>query len=83
MGYGRAGTRPPIFEFTASVTAGTLSNPLVGDDNGGKQIAGRAAIRPVTGLRLVPQRTARSPRRGGERCARGADANAYTQTAGR
>jgi len=37
---------------TASVTSGTLSNPLVRDDNGGKQIAGRLEWRPVAALTL-------------------------------
>jgi hypothetical protein len=35
---------------TASVTAGTLSNPLFSDDNGGRQIAGRIELRPFSGL---------------------------------
>lgn len=33
-----------------SVTTGTLSNPRLSDDNGGKQLAGRIALRPATGL---------------------------------
>ena len=33
-----------------SVTNGTLSRPLVGDDNGGKQVAGRVAVTPLPGL---------------------------------
>ena len=37
---------------TASVTTGTLSNPLFHDDNGGKQIAGRVEWRPTPGLNL-------------------------------
>ena len=37
-------------ELAASVTNGSLSNPLVRDTNTGKQIAGRAAFKPVTGL---------------------------------
>jgi hypothetical protein len=37
-------------EATAALTNGTLANPRVADDNGGKQIAGRAAWRPVPGL---------------------------------
>ena len=37
---------------TAAVTAGTLSNPLFSDDNGGRQIAGRVELRPVPGLVL-------------------------------
>jgi hypothetical protein len=35
---------------TASVTAGTVSNPLFSDDNSGRQFAGRVEIRPVAGL---------------------------------
>jgi hypothetical protein len=35
---------------TAAVTTGTLGNPLVGDDNAGKQVVGRVALRPATGL---------------------------------
>jgi hypothetical protein len=37
-------------EAAVSVTTGTLSNPRLRDDNGGKQIAARVAGRPVTGL---------------------------------
>ena len=33
-----------------AVTTGTLSNPRLTDDNGGKQVAGRVAVRPLTGL---------------------------------
>ena len=40
----------PSIEAAVSVTAGTLSNPRLGDDNAGKQVAGRVAGRPVTGL---------------------------------
>ncbi|HEY7286625.1 MAG TPA: hypothetical protein VH497_14360 [Vicinamibacterales bacterium] len=36
--------------MTASVTSGTLSNPLFHDDNGGKQVAGRLEWRPTPGL---------------------------------
>jgi len=39
-------------DATASVTAGTVSNPLFHDDNDGKQVAGRLAFRPVIGLVL-------------------------------
>jgi hypothetical protein len=39
-------------DATVSVTAGTVSNPLFHDDNGGKQVAGRLAFGPVTGLVL-------------------------------
>jgi hypothetical protein len=37
-------------EVSASVTAGTLSNPGLGDRNGVPQIATRVAMRPVPGL---------------------------------
>jgi hypothetical protein len=39
-------------EWTASVTTGSLSDPLVGDNNGRPQVAGRLVARPSTGLRL-------------------------------
>jgi len=39
-----------IVSGTAAVTAGTVSNPLFSDDNGGRQIAGRLEVRPVAGL---------------------------------
>jgi hypothetical protein len=35
---------------TGSVTAGTVSNPLFSDDNGGRQVAARVELRPVPGL---------------------------------
>jgi hypothetical protein len=41
-----------LIEATASVTAGTISDPLVTDNNSGKQIAGRVAVRPIVGLIL-------------------------------
>jgi hypothetical protein len=41
-----------LIEGTVAVTTGSLANPLVGDDNGGKQVAGRFAIRPAAGLVL-------------------------------
>ncbi len=37
-------------DATASVTAGTISNPLFKDDNAGRQVAGRIVMRPATGL---------------------------------
>lgn len=37
-------------DATVAVTTGSLANPLVRDDNGGKQIIGRLAFRPVVGL---------------------------------
>ena len=44
----RIGERP--ISLIAAVTQGTLSNPLVEDDNGGKQVAARLAVRPNAGL---------------------------------
>ena len=41
-----------IASATAAVTTGTISNPLVSDDNQGRQIAGRVELRPVIGLIL-------------------------------
>ena len=72
-----------LLEVTASVTTGTLSNPLVGDDNSGKQIAGRAVIRPATGL-VIGASAARGAfvsDAAASAVPGGADANAYTQTA--
>ena len=39
-----------LVEFAASITSGTLSNPLFRDDNAGRQFAGRAVVRPIAGL---------------------------------
>jgi hypothetical protein len=39
-----------LVEVAGSVTAGTPSNPLLRDDNNGRQAAGRVALRPVPGL---------------------------------
>ena len=39
-------------DLAGGVTTGTLSAPRVADDNGGKQLVGRAALRPVIGLVL-------------------------------
>jgi hypothetical protein len=41
-----------IVEWTTAVTTGSLSNPRVGDDNGGRQLAGRAVVRPDAALAL-------------------------------
>lgn len=38
------------FETTAALTNGTLSDPQVGDNNGGKQLSGRFALLPAPGL---------------------------------
>jgi hypothetical protein len=37
-------------EATVALTTGTLANPLVGDDNAGRQVAGRVVVRPLPGL---------------------------------
>jgi len=42
------GDRP--LQAVASITNGSLSNPLVIDDNAGKQLSGRLAYRPSAGL---------------------------------
>ncbi len=42
------GSRP--LQISAAVTNGTLSNPKVGDDNGGKQFATRLVLQPSAGL---------------------------------
>jgi hypothetical protein len=47
----KVGDAGPI-EVSAAVTNGTLSSPQFEDDNGGKQISGRVAFRPATGLVL-------------------------------
>src|SRR5262249_24101367 len=39
-----------ILSATASVTTGTLSNPLLDDDNSGRQWAGRVELRPIAGV---------------------------------
>ena len=49
-----------FMDLTASVTTGTLANPLVKDDNTGKQISGRVAVHPATGL-IVGLSGARGP----------------------
>jgi hypothetical protein len=39
-----------LVDATASVTTGTLSNPLFKDDNSGRTFAGRIALHPAVGL---------------------------------
>ncbi len=39
-----------VVDLTGSVTTGTLSDPRVSENNGGKQLSGRVALRPVVGL---------------------------------
>ena len=42
----------PAIDVALAVTTGTLANPLVRDDNGGKQVSGRIVGRPLAGLVL-------------------------------
>jgi hypothetical protein len=49
-----------FMDATASVTNGTISNPLFKDDNSGKQLAGRIAVHPTAGL-IVGASAARGP----------------------
>lgn len=37
-------------EITGALTNGTLSDPRFDDNNGGKQVSGRAVVRPLTGF---------------------------------
>jgi hypothetical protein len=57
---------------TASVTTGTVSNPLFRDDNSGPQVAGRVELRPVSGM-IAGASLARGPflGRGAARAAEG------------
>jgi hypothetical protein len=55
-----AGTADGLVNATASVTTGTLSNPLFHDDNDGHQAAGRVEFRPLPGL-IVGTSAARGP----------------------
>ncbi|MDE3156302.1 MAG: hypothetical protein KGN76_14465 [Acidobacteriota bacterium] len=54
------GDRMQPVSLSVAVTNGTLSNPLVGDDNAGKQLSGRVEWRPVPGL-IVGASGARGP----------------------
>jgi hypothetical protein len=48
----QAHTTIGMLSATASVTTGTVSNPLFSDDNHGRQWAGRIELRPAVGLIL-------------------------------
>jgi hypothetical protein len=78
--HGRVG----IVSATASVTTGTLSNPLFHDDNDGRQIATRVEVRPVSGL-VAGASFARGPfvSQSATRAALGTDSidGSFTQTA--
>jgi hypothetical protein len=41
-----------MIEWTGAVTAGSLSDPRVRDNNGGRQVAGRVVARPVAAIEL-------------------------------
>jgi len=49
-----------VVDATVGVTTGSLANPLVSDDNAGKQVAARFALRPAPGL-IVGVSGARAP----------------------
>ena len=71
-----------FIDGAAAVTTGTLGNPLVGDDNAGKQVAGRVALRPTTGL-IVGLSAARGPfltRGASEHAGAAQGASRFTQT---
>jgi hypothetical protein len=55
-----AGDANGFISAAASVTTGTLSNPLFRDDNDGQQLAGRVQLRPTTGV-IVGASVARGP----------------------
>ena len=44
--------RQKIVELSGAITAGTLSDPQVSDNNGGKQVSGRVAVFPAAGLTI-------------------------------
>ena len=72
-----------LADATVGVTTGTLGNPLVGDDNSGRQVAGRVTLRPAAGL-VAGFSAARGPFVTSDALrAAGADADArrYSQTA--
>src|SRR5437867_3689222 len=45
-------TATELVDVTASVTAGTPSNPRLRDDNDGRETAGRVVVRPLPGLSI-------------------------------
>jgi hypothetical protein len=42
-----------VVQLSGAVTTGTLSDPRTSDNNDGKQLSGRVAVKPVTGLVLA------------------------------
>jgi hypothetical protein len=70
-------------EGTFAVTTGTLANPLVSDDNAGKQVAGRVVFKPTPGL-VLGASGARGPfvaRTAARAAGLEGDSGALTQTA--
>ncbi len=70
-------------DASLSVTNGSLGNPLVSDDNAGKQVAGRLALRPTVGL-VVGVSATRAPyltRALVRTIGRDGDGHRFTQTA--
>jgi hypothetical protein len=65
-----------LLDVTASLTTGTVADPRVTDNNGGKQIAGRLELHPATGL-VVGGSAARGPFVSDE-AARGAVGDGHT-----
>lgn len=49
-----------VVDATVAVTTGSLSNPVVGDDNSGKQVAARFALHPAPGV-VIGVSGARAP----------------------
>jgi hypothetical protein len=71
-----------FIEAAGALTTGTLGNPLLGDDNGGKQVAGRVAIHPTPGL-IVGLSAARGPfvsRTASRQAGSGGRTSPFTQT---
>jgi len=71
-----------MLDAAAAVTSGTLAHPLVGDDNNGRQVAGRIAVRPAAGLDVAIS-AARGPfvTRGAALSAGSGGSGRFTQTA--
>ena len=69
-------------DLAGGITTGTLANPLVGDDNSGRQFSGRASFRVTPGL-LLGASAARGPfvTRTAAEAAGAARADRLTQTA--
>jgi hypothetical protein len=72
-----------VIDAALSVTAGTLSHPLVRDDNRGRQVSGRFTLNPLPGL-IIGASGARGPfvtEAAAASAGRSADAGSLTQIA--